>query len=128
MAATTATASLLRAATMADTPPGRDSSSRASPPPAGKAHSPGFGSSASLAASGSGRAELNSNSPLGANTGEASPDALRVSRRASFLPLGSTSQSAVCHFFFSGSSIATAVTSRDPSWDSASPPSRGMAL
>ena len=107
-------------------PPGRPSTGRASPPPGGRLHSIGLGSPASVAV-GSGRAEVNSSEPSGAQTGEDSPGALRVSRRAGRAPAGSTSHSADCHFFFAGSSVATETASREPSTDSASAPIRGSA-
>src|SRR5690606_31314162 len=79
------------------------------------------------AAPGSGRVEVNSSEPSGAQTGEDSPGALRVSRRAGRSPAGSTSHSADCHFFPAASSVATEIASREPSSDSASAPMRGSA-
>ena len=61
------------------------------------------------------------------NAALASPLALRVSRRAGFSPVGSTSHSAVTNFVVLASSVATLVTSRDPSGDSTNPLTRGMA-
>ena len=89
-------------------------------------HSAGFGSPSSVAP-GSGRAEVNSSEPSGAQAGEDSPGALRVSRRAGRSPAGSTSHSADCHFFFSASRVCTETASRVPSADRARPPIRGSA-
>jgi hypothetical protein len=113
-------------------PPGRASTRRASPPPAGSAHSAGRGSSPFPfpfpdAASGSGRAEVKSSVPSGDQPGEDSPGALRVSRRAGRPPAGSISHTADCHFVRSEFSVWTATASRVPSGDSARLPSRGSA-
>jgi hypothetical protein len=108
-------------------PDGRLTTGRASPPVAGSTHSAALGSPFSVAP-GSGRAEVNSSEPSGAQAGEDSPGALRVSRWAGRSPAGWTSHSADCHFFFSASSVCTEIASRVPSADSASAPIRGSAM
>src|SRR3954454_21757787 len=96
--ATTATSPLSAATANPETPPLRESTSRASPPPGGRAHSDGFGSPFfSAGAAGSGRAEVNNNEPSGPHVGEDSPGALRVSRCAGRRPAGSTSHRADTH-------------------------------
>ena len=123
----TATVSARAAVTTESIPPGREPTTRASPPPAGSSHRWRGVSSLPSSASGSGRAETKSTSPPGVNAGAPSPFALRVSRRAGASPVGSTSHSAVTNAVRLGLSVATVVTRRVPSGDSASPPTRGSA-
>lgn len=77
--------------------------------------------------SGSGRADVKKRSPFAANAAPASPFALRVMRRAGCSPWGSISHSAVPYSVPFALSVATVVTSRDPSGLSTSPLSRGIA-
>ncbi len=93
MSDSTATVPLSRATTTPPMPPGREATTRASPV-RGRSHSM-LGTSSSPLPSGSGRAEVNSTSPSGVNTGLPSPLALRVRRRAGSAPVGSTSHSAL---------------------------------
>jgi hypothetical protein len=133
MAEAVTTTSPVSAATLtAPIPPGWVSTSRASPPSAGRLHSAGFGSSPApvpdpFSASGSGRAEVNSSEPSGAHAGADSPGALRVRRRAGRRPSGSTSHRADCHVVRSASRVCTATASRRPSAERASPATRGRA-
>ena len=71
-------------------PPGRVSTSRASPPSAGRLHRAGFGSPSSPVAAGSGRAEVNSSEPSGAQEGSKTKSPSRETRRAHSSPVGST--------------------------------------
>ncbi|WP_088317219.1 hypothetical protein [Kineosporia sp. R_H_3] len=116
-----------RATTNPPTPPGRVATTRASPPRASSSHSAGFASSASPPASTSGRVETKSRPPSGRNAAVDSPLALRVSRRGSRRPCGSSSHSALPYVVRAASIVATDVTSRSPSGLSASPPNRGSA-
>jgi hypothetical protein len=125
--AATTTSPVSAATVNAAMPEGRLTTGRASPPCAGSTQSAAFGSPFSVAP-GSGRAEVNSSEPSGAQAGEDSPGALRVSRWAGRSPLGSTSQSADCHFFFSASRVCTEIARRVPSADRARPPIRGRAM
>ena len=105
------------------------SSSRASPPSAGRCHRAAGGSSLSPAlsglASGSGRAEVKTREPSGRKALLLSPTAERVRRRGAASPAGSTCHSAVRSFLPSGAGVATPTISREPSGERCSPDSRG---
>lgn len=70
----------VRATTGSATPPGRVPTTYGSPP-AGSSHRAAGASAGCSVSAGSGRAEVNSTSPAGVNTGEDSPVAPRVRRR-----------------------------------------------
>src|SRR5665647_3570085 len=115
-----------RAVRTACTPPGRDATIRASPPPAGSTHRAGVSPSpSSSAASALRREDVKSRSPSGVKDAPVSPWALRVRRREGFARLGYPSHSAVWVLVPSWLSVATCVTSRDPSGESTRPEMRG---
>ena len=122
-AATTVPASL--ATTGGPIPPARVPTTWASPA-GGSRQSAAGASSAASASSGSGRAEVKSRSPSGRNAGPDSP-VPRVSLRAGRSPAGSISHSAVRKRVRFGSGVATVVTSRAPSGDTARPANRGRS-
>ena len=109
-------------------PPGREATTRASPPSAGSSHSSVSSVWSSSSSAGSGRAEVNSSEPSGRKAAPASPFALRVRRRAGRSPAGSVSQSAVTYLVRLEFSVCTAVTSRVPSGDRVRPAPRGSSM
>src|SRR5690554_5165256 len=111
------------------TPPGRDATIRASPPPAGMTHSAGTSEGSSvLAASALGREEVKRRSPSGVKAGPDSPWADRVRRRAGLARVGYTSHSAVCTLVASWLTVETWVTRREPSGERTSPDIRGRRM
>ena len=107
----------------ADTPPGSDNSSTASPPSLGSRQSAaGADSSPDV-----GRLARNSRSPSEVKTGADSPFPPRVSRRAEPMPAGSNSHIAVRYSVPSELSSLTVVTTRSPVGLTASPATLGRA-
>ncbi len=117
----TTTVPAVRATRTPSIPPGRVSTLRASPAPAGNCHS-AVGSSSSDS-----RLVRKSSEPSAAKAGSLSPRFDWVSRWAGAAPAGSMAQSDLMNLAPSWSRAATVATSRSPSGDRARPLTLGMA-
>src|SRR5258708_15975321 len=133
-----------RAVAMPVTPAGGAAIGRAAPQHAGSSHSAGLPWPMSSFPSGPlggglGRLEANSSEPSARNSGAPSPSALRVSRAGGPLrpavlfglalctPATGIRQILVTYFFGSPPTVCTAAASQDPSGDSRSAVTRGIA-